>query len=195
MVVVAGPPGSGKSTVFRPDEAQIHYFNADERARDINAGSGRNISSEIRATVNQELERFVTDHIQRKESFVYETTLRTTITFQQTQAAKAQGFETTMLYVALDSVSESINRVRARSEHGGHSAPAHRIREIYESSLRNLSRALREFDTVTVYDNSSSIAPGPLLLLRTVQGIVVHRAEKTTDWIKKALSGTEFEIS
>ncbi|MGH9651922.1 MAG: hypothetical protein ACRD6B_00430 [Bryobacteraceae bacterium] len=43
MIVVAGPSGSGKSTVFRPEEAQLDYFNADERARDLNNGSGRNI--------------------------------------------------------------------------------------------------------------------------------------------------------
>ena len=46
MLVVAGPPGSGKSTLLRPDEHA--YFNADERARDLNHGSGRNISPEVR---------------------------------------------------------------------------------------------------------------------------------------------------
>ena len=142
MIVVAGPPGSGKSTVFRPDEAQVHYFNADERARELNYGSGRNISPEIRVTVNRQLEQFITDRIQRRETFAYETTLRTTVTLTQARLAKAQGLETTMLYVALNSVEESIRRVRARSELGGHSAPPHRIREIYESSLRNLPRAL-----------------------------------------------------
>ena len=49
MLVVAGPPGSGKSTLLRPDEHA--YFNADERARDLNHGSGRNISPEVRAAV------------------------------------------------------------------------------------------------------------------------------------------------
>jgi dephospho-CoA kinase len=40
MVVVAGPPGSGKSTLLRPDEQSLAYFNADERARELNQGSG-----------------------------------------------------------------------------------------------------------------------------------------------------------
>ena len=55
MVVVAGPPGSGKSTLLRPDQQSLAYFNADERARELNQGSGHNISLEIRAIVNQEL--------------------------------------------------------------------------------------------------------------------------------------------
>lgn len=61
MIVVAGPPGSGKSTVFRPEEAQLDYFNADERARDMNNGSGRNISREIRSRINGEREQFIAD--------------------------------------------------------------------------------------------------------------------------------------
>ena len=195
MIVVAGPPGSGKSTVFRPDETQIDYFNADERARELNSGSGRNISPEIRALVNKELERFIADHIGRKKSFAYETTLRTTITFQQARAAKAQGFETVMQYVALNSVEESIRRVRVRSEQGGHSAPPERIREIYQFSLRNLPQALREFDNVTVYDNSDSTAGAPSRVFLTVEGAVLHIAEKTPQWIDKSFRGTEFEIS
>jgi len=195
MMVVAGPPGSGKSTVFRPDEAGIDYFNADERARDLNGGSGRNISPEIRAIVNKELERFIADHIQRKESFSFETTLRTTITFEQARRAKAEGFEATMEYVALNSAEESIRRVRARAEGGGHSAPPERIREIYESSLRNLPQALREFDHVIVRDNTDERVGVPSRIFETIDGAVTEIAENTPQWIEKALSGSAYEIS
>jgi predicted ABC-type ATPase len=194
MIVIAGPPGSGKSTVFRPDEEQIDYFNADERARDLNGGFGRNISPEIRRQVNEELEQFIANHIQHGESFAYETTLRTTITCLQARHAKAHGFETNMSYVALNSVEESIRRVRSRAEHGGHSAPPERIREIYQASLRNLPQALSEFDSITIYDNSDSGASGPAKIFRTIEGKISEVVARTPEWLDNALRGTAFEV-
>ena len=108
MVVIAGPPGSGKSTVFRPNQERLDYFNADERARDLNGGSGRRIPLEIRAQVNKELEQFITLCIQQLRSFAFETTLRTKITYEQARLAKANGFEISMIYAALNSAEESI---------------------------------------------------------------------------------------
>lgn len=183
MLVVAGPPGSGKSSVLRPSESEISYFNADERARDRNGGSGRGISPEIRAVVNRELEAFILDHIQRRTSFAYETTLRTTITFDQAKLAAQYGFETRMQYVALGSAEESIARVRARAENGGHSAPPERIREIYAASLRNLLLAPKNFHYLQVFDNSDATHfDGPILVLEIVRGEVKFLAANPPEW-------------
>jgi predicted ABC-type ATPase len=196
MLVVAGPPGSGKSSLLRPDESEVAYFNADERARDLNHGSGHNISPEVRAVVNQELETFILGHIQEGSSFSYETTLRTAITYDQARFAKAHGFETRMQFVALASVEESIERVRARAVQGGHSAPPERIREIYEASLKNLPRALKEFDSVRVFDNTDTVGgERPILVLETVDGQMVSLATQVPEWAVKALRGTAYEIT
>ncbi len=194
MLVVAGPPGSGKSTLLRPDEHA--YFNADERARDLNHGSGRNISPEVRAVVNRELERFIAGHIREGASFSYETTLRTTITYDQARLAKECGFETAMWYVALSSAEESIQRVRERAEGGGHSAPPERIREIYEASLQNLPRALKEFDYVAVFDNTDIVKQGrPTRVLETVEGHLVSLVTQPPEWAVKALRGTAYDLT
>lgn len=195
MLVVAGPPGSGKSSLLRPDESDLAYFNADERARDLNRGSGHNISPGIRSVVNQELEHFILDHIRRGRSFSYETTLRTAVTYDQARLAKAHGFDTRMQYVALGSVEESIARVRARAVQGGHSAPPERIREIYEASLSNLPRALKDFDMVRVFDNSDSASgDGPALVLETVEGQLVSLVSQPPAWVVKTLLGTEYDL-
>ena len=196
MVVVAGPPGSGKSTLLRPDERSLAYFNADERARELNQGSGHKISPEIRAVVNRELESFIVGHIQDRRSFAYETTLRTTITFEQAQLAKANGFQTLMEYVALANVEESINRVRKRAERGGHSAPPERIREIYEASLKNLPRALMEFDYVAVFDNTDiQSRRQPALILETLNGRILTLVSQVPEWVTNALRGTAYELT
>jgi predicted ABC-type ATPase len=196
MVVVAGPPGSGKSTLLRPDEQSLAYFNADERARELNQGSGHRISPEIRAIVNQELESFIVSHIQERRSFAYETTLRTTITYEQARLAKAHGFQTSMEYVALASVEESINRVRKRAERGGHSAPPERVREIYEASLKNFPRALAEFDYVAVFDNTDiENRRQPALILETLNGRMLTLALHVPEWVESTLRGTTYELT
>ena len=196
MVVVAGLPGSGKSTLFRPDERSLAYFNADERARELNQGSGHKISPEIRANYQSRTGKFYCGHIHDRRSFAFETTLRTTISYEQARLAKAHGFQTSMEYVALASVEESINRVRKRAERGGHSAPPERIREIYEASLRNLPRALAEFDYVAVFDNTDiENRRQPELVLETLQGRILTLSSQVPEWVENALRGTAYELT
>jgi len=57
MVIVAGPPGSGKTTRFPVAEFGVDSFNADYRAAQLNAGSFRGISTEIRSQVNVEFSK------------------------------------------------------------------------------------------------------------------------------------------
>ncbi len=52
MIVVAGPPGSGKSTLYPVSSFGVSYFNADDRAAELNGGPYVSISNEIRKIVN-----------------------------------------------------------------------------------------------------------------------------------------------
>ena len=194
MVVIAGPPGSGKSAAFPVSSFGIDSFNADDRAAQINSGSYQGISLEIRAAVNKEFEGFVEDHIRRHRSFVIETTLRSDITFRQVHQARAEGFEIHMRYIALSDFSQNLNRVTARARAGGHSAPADQLRRIHDASLANLLLAIRETDELRVYDNS---APGqqPEVVLSTQNGSINYLCAQTPQWLEDALRGTEYEIT
>lgn len=59
MIVIAGPPGSGKSSIFPVSGFGVAYFNADDRAAKHNGGSYVGISNQIRKAVNREFEGFV----------------------------------------------------------------------------------------------------------------------------------------
>src|SRR6266576_5429809 len=96
MTVVAGPPGSGKSSRFPLSSFNVDWFNADDRAAELNLGSFRKISAEIRAKVNLEFQRWILDHVSSHQSFAIETTLRSPITFEQARLAREHGFWTAM---------------------------------------------------------------------------------------------------
>jgi hypothetical protein len=111
MIVVAGPPGSGKSSRSPLSGFGVECFNADNRAAELNSGSFRKISNEIRAQVKVEFERWILDHITARKSFALEITPRSPIAFEQSRLARERGFWTSMDYVTAGSVEESIQRI------------------------------------------------------------------------------------
>src|SRR4051812_8608602 len=92
MFIVAGPPGSGKSTVFPVSSFGVDFFNADDDAAALNGGSYRDIPRSVREQVNRLFETFVIEHVQRRLSCAFETTLRTGITLEHAGLAKRAGF-------------------------------------------------------------------------------------------------------
>ena len=82
-----------------------------------------------------------------------------------------------MTYIALNDVSQNLERVSARADAGGHAA--------------NLPVAFQEIDSVQVYDNTQ----GPELVMETQSGVVTYVAETTPEWPAKALWGTDYEIT
>jgi predicted ABC-type ATPase len=155
MVVVAGPPGSGKTTYFPVTALRVDSFNIDDRCAQIQ-GSYRAISRDVRRAVAKECERFVRDHIDHGLSFAVETTLRTTASIEQAGQARQRGFATHLRFVATDSIAENVARVLQRAQGGGHGASERDIRTIHEASIANLRRALGVFERVRIYDSTAS---------------------------------------
>ncbi|MEO7653765.1 MAG: zeta toxin family protein [Bryobacteraceae bacterium] len=186
MIVVAGPPGSGKSSAFPVSAFGVAFFNADDRAAELNGGSYHGISRKIRQTVNRELETFIESQIDSGRSFAIETTLRSTVTFEQSRRARAAGFVIEMRYLALRDFALHLERIKARADAGGHAASETTLRQIYHSSLANLAQAVAEADQIWVYDNGKTGGP-PLLVLEAEAGIIHFLAEQLPPWLVEAL--------
>ena len=187
MFIVAGPPGSGKSTAFPVAAFGVDYFNADDHAAALNNGSYRDIPRDVRSRVNVLFETFVLEHIDARSSFALETTLRSAVTFEQAALARRAGFVVEMRYLCLPNFEMHLARVMMRADRGGHSAPEPVLRGIYESSIANLLRAVREMDLIYVYENGEW-GKTPVILLQAEHGEVVYRAERIPHWLAGSLA-------
>jgi predicted ABC-type ATPase len=169
------PPGAGKSRVLTVSSFGVDSFNADDRAALLNTGSYLAIPAAVNREVNSQW-AFVPDHIQRRVSCAFETTLRSEITFSQAALARQAAFHTEMGFVALHDFALHLERVKIPADAGGHSAPESVLRAIYEASTGNPPRAIREVNFVHVYDNSRW-GLTPTVLLQAEDGEVVHLAD------------------
>jgi predicted ABC-type ATPase len=186
MIVVAGPPGSGKSTLYPLSNFGVAYFNADDRAAQLNGGSYVGISGAVRRVVNREFEAFILGSIERHVSFAIETTLRSEITLEQARLAKQAGFTVEMRYLALRDFEMHFERVKARADAGGHSASETTLRGTYHASLMNLRRAVQELDAVWVYDNTDVGASHPLVV-ESRYGQICFLIDDPPLWLREAL--------
>ena len=185
MIVVAGPPGSGKTRYFPVTAFGVDSFNIDDRCAQI-LGSYRAIPRDVRRAVAKECERFVLDHIEHGKSFAVETTLRTTAAIEQAELAGKGGFATEMRFVATDSIDENVARVLQRAQAGGHGASERDIRAIHQASVANLRTAIAAFDRVRVYDSTIRWAPPRLVAVARGGQLVRHGA--TPGWLDAVLA-------
>jgi predicted ABC-type ATPase len=185
MLVVAGPPGSGKTTYFPVSAFRVDSFNIDDRCAQI-LGSYRAISRAVRRAVAKECERFVRDHIGRGQSFAVETTLRTIAAIEQADLARKHGFATQLRFVATDSIAENVARVLQRAQGGGHGASERDIRAIHDASIANLWKAVGVFERVRVYDSTVPWTKPRLVASARDGQLTRHGASPA--WLEHALS-------
>ncbi len=195
MYVVAGPSGSGKTSAFPGDSFGCAYFNADDYAAQLNGGSYVGIPRSIRAIARPICEKFIQDHIAAGRDFATETTLRSTIAFDQMRQARQAGFVVRFRFVCVDSVATSIDRVANRADLGGHSGSEDTIREIRSTSLANLQRALDELgktiDLFDLYDNSVFGLP-PRRIASFIGREITFLESELPAWMDEALGQTPY---
>jgi predicted ABC-type ATPase len=183
MDLVAGPQGSGKSTFFPVSGRGHESFNVDDRRRELNRGLPNRVSPEVRRQALAEYREFIEGRIRRRLSFSIEVTLAKEITFEQARRAHEAGFRVHLTYVAAE-IEECIQRVANRLRRGGHGVSADVIRATYSSSMRNLARAMREFDLVQ-----------PQLVLEAQRGMITYVSPSPPHWLRAELGKAGHDLA
>lgn len=157
ILIFAGPNGAGKTTFareFLPQEAECPIFvNADLIAEGISP-----FQPEIAAMKAGRLMLEIMDeHLARKESFAFETTLSGLSYARKIPLWRKQGYFVELVFLSLPSPEVAIERVAMRVRQGGHDIPEQVIRRRFESGLRNFTGVYRSLvDEWRLYDHSNA---------------------------------------
>lgn len=155
VVIIAGPNGAGKTTFareFLPVEADLPIFvNADLIAAALSPHHPE--AAAIRA--GRMMLREIDEHASAGRSFAFETTLSGLTYLRRINAWRAAGYSVKLMFLALRSPEEAIERVAMRVQQGGHDIPEEVIRRRFESGLRNFLEIYRHrVDHWQWFDNS-----------------------------------------
>ena len=177
LTLIAGPNGSGKSTLTEWVDLKDRglLLDPDAIARIMNPLNPRRAA----LAAGRDILKRIEECLDRGESLAVETTLSGQTSLALIDKARARGYETHLIFVALDSAERCIARIRTRVLRGGHFIPDADVRRRYKRSIANLSEGLRAADIAKVYDNSGD---EHRLVLTARNGVVISCAKEVPRW-------------
>ena len=171
MIVIAGPNGSGKTSVTRKflhhewAEGTL-YINPDEVANDV-FGDWNSTDAVMKAA------KYCTELRERclreRTSFVFETVMSSDEKVDFIFKAKQTGFFIRLFYISTSHPSINAARIANRVMKGGHDVPITKIISRYYKSIENCKLVSTVVDRLYVYDNSTD-GQDAMLQFRLVDG-------------------------
>jgi len=137
LIIIAGPNGAGKTTFAREYLSQgemrrFAFVNADEIARILALETGIKNRTDIRA--GRLMLARIDSLINAGADLVTETTLATLTYAHKIPVWRQRAYKLSLFYLRLNSVAESLDRVRRRVEAGGHNIPPEVIERRFHKS-------------------------------------------------------------
>ena len=173
LIVIAGPNGSGKTSVtskilHHEWLEDSEYINPDNVARDM-FGDWNNREAVLKAAnfCNDWREKCLAE----RKSHIFETVMSATDKVDYILRAKEAGFFIRLFFVSTESPTINAKRVANRVLNGGHDVPIPKIISRYDKSIANCIALSPYVDRLYVYDNSIEDA-GAQLLFRLTDGEV-----------------------
>ena len=176
LIVIAGPNGSGKTSVtskilHHEWLEDSEYINPDNIARDV-FGDWNNQDAVLKAAnyCNDWRERCLAE----RKSHIFETVMSASDKVDYILRAKEAGFFIRLFFVSTESPTINAKRVANRVLNGGHDVPIPKIISRYDKSIVNCEILSPIVDRLYVYDNSIEDAEARLLF-RLSDGELVKR--------------------
>jgi predicted ABC-type ATPase len=171
LIVMAGPNGSGKTSVT--EQLLRHawtenclYINPDQIAQD-EFGGWNSADAFLRAAKKaQELRE---DCLRDGRSLVFETVFSRPDKLDFLRRAQGKGYFVRFFFVCTDDPIINLRRIARRVREGGHDVPRDKTISRYGRSIVNCVEAICFVDRAYCYDNSVE-NDDPLLLFRAEEG-------------------------
>lgn len=183
LLVVAGPNGSGKTTIT--EQGLGHqwfqnclYINPDLIAEN-ELGDWNDPATVLKAAQIAQDRR--ENALKNSQDLAFETVLSTPGKIDFIRRAKEKGYFIRVFYVGTSSPSINAARIVQRYLQGGHEVPISKIISRYTRSMANSIEAARLADRAYFYDNSEEDQPAKLLF-RTQDGNIAKQYDSLPDW-------------
>jgi predicted ABC-type ATPase len=184
LLIVAGPNGSGKTTVTEQGLAHrwfhdCEYINPDLIARDV---FGDWNSDEAVLAAARESSRRRHQCLAERRSLAFETVFSAPEKVSYVRAALRAGYFVRLFFIATRDPTVNAARVARRVLEGGHDVPIAKIVSRYVGSIVNCAKVADEVDRLYLYDNSEENAD-PLLTLRAHDGRIAREYDEPMEWM------------
>ena len=189
LIVIAGPNGSGKTSVtskilkheWMEDAVYINPdLVAQERFGDWNSPES------IRKAVVY-CQDWREQCLAERKSLIFETVLSADDKIDFIERAKEAGFFVRLFFVCTESPTINAARIAQRVIKGGHDVPITKIISRYQKSILNCKYIATKVDRTYLYDNSIDDAEQQLLI-RLSDGLIAKRyVNELPEWAKQII--------
>ena len=189
LIVIAGPNGSGKTTItskilhheWMEDSVYINPdIVAQERFGDWN-------SKEAIMQAVKYCENWREQCLKEKQSLIFETVLSATDKVDYILRAKEAGFFIRVFFVCTNSPIINASRIAKRVIEGGHDVPITKVISRYQKSILNCKYIATKVDRTYLYDNSVDDAEQQLLI-RLSDGLIAKRyVNELPEWARQII--------
>lgn len=189
LIVIAGPNGSGKTTITSEVLAgewleDAVYINPDNVAQD--KFGDWNSPDAVRAAALF-CEQWRNKCLENGESLIFETVMSADDKIDFIRRAKQAGYFVRIFFIATENPTINAARIARRVMKGGHDVPIPKIISRYIKSIANCAAIAPEVDRLYVYDNSlEDVKAQPLFRLRDGKLGKVY-VQKMPEWAKNIL--------
>ncbi|HSK00848.1 MAG TPA: zeta toxin family protein, partial [Kofleriaceae bacterium] len=188
LLVIAGPNGSGKTTVtvrLRQDRWSegVEYLNPDDIARD-RFGDWNSPTAVLEAARWTSARR--EELLALRAGVAFETVFSAPDKLDFVERAKSAGYFVRVFFISTSDPRINAARIAGRVMEGGHSVPIEKIVSRYGKSMANLSGAIALADRVYIYDNSIELADARLCA-RTQDGMLRKVYGPLPPWVAAAI--------
>ncbi|MBR1557942.1 MAG: zeta toxin family protein [Prevotella sp.] len=187
LIVIAGPNGSGKTTIttkilHHQWMEDAVYINPDQIAKD-KFGDWNSAEAVMQSVKYCEALR--EECLTERKSLIFETVLSADDKLDYIRRAKDAGFFIRIFFVSTNHPTINAARIAHRVMEGGHDVPISKIISRYFKSILNCRRISRLADRTYIYDNSVD-GQEAQLLFRFVDGKLFKQyVEEIPEWASK----------
>jgi len=191
LIIIAGPNGSGKTTITEQLLAhewgdECVYINPDNIAKD-QFGDWNSEEAVLKAA------KFATEQryslLAENRSVVFETVLSSDEKVDYIVKAMEAGYFIRLFFVCTESPSINAARIADRYMSGGHTVPIEKIVSRYSKSIINCVRLMKLVDRMYIYDNSIDNHAARLLFRISEGKIAKQYIQDLPKWAEMMIDG------